>query len=90
MGQSRTQVTLFPEALDDFVTEDNPVRVIDVFADELDLKQIGFNRVIANQSGRPGYHSATILKLYTYGYLNRIQSSRRLETEANWSVAMTG
>ena len=88
MGQSRTQVTLFPEALDDFVTEDNPVRVIDIFVDELDLKQIGFNRVVAKQTGRPGYHPATILKLYIYGYLNRIQSSRRLETEANRNVEL--
>mgnify|MGYP000276838009 CR=1 FL=1 len=87
-GQSRTQVTLLPEALDDFVTEDNPVRVIDIFVDELDLKQIGFNRVVAKQTGRPGYHPATILKLYIYGYLNRIQSSRRLETEANRNVEL--
>ncbi|HCG5126698.1 TPA: IS1182 family transposase [Vibrio parahaemolyticus] len=87
-GQSRTQVTLFPEALDDFVTEDNPVRVIDVFVDELNLKQMGFNRVIAKRTGRPGYHPATILKLYIYGYLNRIQSSRRLETEANRNIEL--
>ncbi len=87
-GQSRTQVTLFPEALDDFVTEDNPVRVIDVFVDELNLEQMGFNRVIAKRTGRPGYHPATILKLYIYGYLNRIQSSRRLETEANRNIEL--
>lgn len=80
-GQSRTQATLFPEVLDDFIAEDNPVRVIDVFVDELNLEQMGFNRVIAKRTGRPGYHPATILKLYIYGYLNRIQSSRRLETE---------
>lgn len=87
-GQSRTQVTLFPEALDDFVTEDNPIRVIDVFVDELNLEQMGFNRVIAKRTGRPGYHPATILKLYIYGYLNRIQSSRRLQTEANRNIEL--
>ena len=87
-GQSRTQVTLLPEVLDDFVAEDNPVRVIDVFVDELDLQQMGFNRVVAKRTGRPGYHPATILKLYIYGYLNRIQSSRRLETEANRNIEL--
>ena len=87
-GQSRTQVTLFPEALDDFVMEDNPVRVIDIFVDELNLEQMGFNRVVAKHTGRPGYHPATILKLYIYGYLNRIQSSRRLETEANRNIEL--
>ena len=87
-GQSRTQVALLPEVLDDFVAEDNPVRVIDVFVDELDLQQMGFNRVVAKRTGRPGYHPATILKLYIYGYLNRIQSSRRLETEANRNIEL--
>jgi len=87
-GQSRTQVTLLPEVLDDFVAEDNPVRVIDVFVDELDLQQMGFNRVVAKRTGRPGYHPGTILKLYIYGYLNRIQSSRRLETEANRNIEL--
>lgn len=87
-GQSRTQATLFPEVLDDFIAEDNPVRVIDVFVDELNLEQMRFNRVIAKRTGRPGYHPATILKLYIYGYLNRIQSSRRLETEANRNIEL--
>lgn len=87
-GQSRTQATLFPEVLDDFIAEDNSVRVIDVFVDELNLEQMGFNRVIAKRTGRPGYHPATILKLYIYGYLNRIQSSRRLETEANRNIEL--
>lgn len=76
-GQGRHQVTLLPEVLDDFVTEDNPVRVIDVFVDGLHLDALGFERVNAKQTGRPGYHPATMLKLYIYGYLNRIQSSRR-------------
>ena len=87
-GESRTQVTLFPEALDDFVTEENPVRVIDAFVDGLDLKHLGFNRSIPKHTGRPGYHPATLLKLYVYGYLNRIQSSRRLEQETQRNVEL--
>ena len=77
-GQGRHQVTLLPEVLDDFVTEDNPVRVVDVFVDGLQLDVLGFENVNAKQTGRPAYHPATMLKLYIYGYLNRIQSSRRL------------
>ena len=76
-GQGRHQVTLLPEALDDFVTEDNPVRVVDIFVDGLQLDALGFERVNSKPTGRPGYHPATMLKLYIYGYLNRIQSSRR-------------
>ncbi|MDM2816062.1 IS1182 family transposase [Citrobacter sp. Cpo102] len=87
-GQGRHQVTLLPEVLDDFVTKDNPVRVIDVFVDELQLDTLGFERVNAKQTGRPGYHPATMLKLYIYGYLNRIQSSRRLEKEAHRNVEL--
>lgn len=87
-GQSRTQATLFPEALDDFVTDENPVRVIDVFVDELDLLSLGFSKVKAKVTGRPGYHPATMLKLYIYGYLNRIQSSRRLERETQRNVEL--
>jgi len=87
-GHSRTQTTLFPEALDDFVSEDNPVRVIDVFVNGLDLASLGFERVNAKLTGRPGYHPATMLKLYIYGYLNRIQSSRRLEKETHRNVEL--
>ncbi|MDP5129608.1 MAG: IS1182 family transposase [Paraglaciecola sp.] len=87
-GQGRHQITLLPEALDDFVTEDNPVRVIDVFVDGLHLDSLGFERVTAKQTGRPGYHPATLLKLYIYGYLNRIQSSRRLEKETHRNVEL--
>jgi len=87
-GQGRNQITLFPEALDDFVTEENPVRVVDAFVDELDLRELGFNRVIAKNTGRPGYHPAALLKLYIYGYLNRIQSSRRLEKESHRNVEL--
>jgi transposase len=87
-GQSRPQTTLFPEAIDDFVTEDNPIRVIDLFVDQLDLLELGFEAVNAKLTGRPGYHPATMLKLYIYGYLNRIQSSRRLEKESHRNVEL--
>ncbi|EAU2708104.1 IS1182 family transposase [Salmonella enterica] len=87
-GQGRHQVTLLPDALDDFVTEDNPVRVVDIFVDGLKLDSLGFRRVDAKRTGRPGYHPATLLKLYIYGYLNRIQSSRRLEKEAHRNVEL--
>ncbi len=87
-GQSRHQSTLFPEVIDNFVTEDNPVRVIDVFVDQLDLLSLGFESVTAKQTGRAGYHPATMLKLYIYGYLNRIQSSRRLEKETHRNVEL--
>lgn len=75
-GEARTQVSLLPECLDDFVTEDNPVRVIDVFVDELDLGKLGFAGVAPETTGRPSYHPATLLKIYLYGYINRVQSTR--------------
>jgi transposase len=78
----RGQSTLFPECLDDWIDEDNPVRAIDVFVDALDLAGLGFDRVDPQATGRPSYHSTVLLKLYIYGYLNRVQSSRRLEREA--------
>jgi transposase len=81
-GVDRGQSTLLPECLDDFIDEDNPVRVVDVFVDELDLGGLGFDRVDPKATGRPGYHPSDLLKLYIYGYLNRVQSSRRLEREA--------
>jgi transposase len=87
-GQSRSQSTLFPEAIDDFIAEDNPIRVIDVFVDQLDLLELGFEAVNAKLTGRPGYHPSTMLKLYIYGYLNRIQSSRRLEKESHRNVEL--
>lgn len=86
-GENRSQATLFPERLDDYVAEDNPVRVIDVFVDELDLSGLGF-KVIAEVTGRPGYHPATLVKLFIYGYLNRVQSSRRLEREAQRNLEL--
>ncbi len=85
-GVDRAQSTLFPECLEDWIDEDNPVRVIDVFVDELDLGGLGFGRAVPEVTGRPGYHPAMLLKLYIYGYLNRVQSSRRLEREAGRNV----
>jgi transposase len=87
-GEDRNQSTLFPERLDEYIAEDNPVRVIDVFVDELDLADLGFERVVPQVTGRPGYHPATLLKIYVYGYLNRIQSSRRLERETQRNVEL--
>jgi transposase len=86
-GEDRSQATLFPERLDDYVAEDNPVRVIDVFIDDLDISGLGF-KAEAAATGRPGYHPKTLLKLYVYGYLNRVQSSRRLEREAQRNVEL--
>jgi transposase len=86
-GEARSQATLFPELLDDYITEENSVRVVDVFIDGLDLSVIGFNAQPAD-TGRPAYHPATMLKLFIYGYLNRIQSSRRLEREAGRNVEL--
>ena len=80
-GEDRFQATLFPERIDDYVAEDSAVRVIDVFIDELDLSGMGF-RTQPNETGRPAYHPTTMLKLFVYGYLNRVHSSRRLEREA--------
>ena len=86
-GEDRRQATLFPERLDDYIAEDSAVRVIDVFIDDLDLSGLGF-KVEPSDTGRPAYHPATMLKLYVYGYLNRVQSSRRLEREAQRNVEL--
>jgi transposase len=85
-GSDRGQSTLFPECVADWIGEDNPVRVIDVFVEELDLADLGFGGVNPEVTGRPSYHPAVLLKLYIYGYLNRVQSSRRLEREAGRNV----
>ena len=85
-GGGRFQVTLLPEALDDYVGEDNPVRAVDAFVEELDLAGLGFGRAEPAETGRPAYHPADLLKIYIYGYLNRIPSSRRLEREAQRNV----
>ena len=87
-GEQRTQITLLPEMLDDYITEENSVRVVDVFIDNLDLQSLGFDGVMPAATGRPSYHPAVLLKLYVYGYLNRIQSSRRLEREAQRNVEL--
>ena len=86
-GEDRHQATLFPERLDDYIAEESSVRVIDVFIDDLDLSGLGF-KVVPSRTGRPAYHASTLLKLYVYGYLNRIQSSRRLEREAQRNVEL--
>ena len=78
-GADRGQSTLLPECLDDFIDESNPVRAIDVFVDALDLAGMGFGGINPAATGRPAYHPAVLLKLYVYGYLNQVQSSRRLE-----------
>jgi transposase len=81
-GANRGQSPLLPECLDDFIDESNPVRVVDAFVDALDLAELSFDGVEPAATGRPAYHPSTLLKLYIYGYLNRVQSSRRLEREA--------
>ena len=85
-GSDRTQSTLLPACLDDFIDDSNPVRVIDAFVDALDLAELGFDSVEPAATGRPSYHPSALLKLYIYGYLNRVQSSRRLEREAGRNV----
>jgi transposase len=87
-GECRTQTTLLPESIDDYISDTNPVRVVDVFVDELDLGNLGFEGVEPAATGRPAYHPAILLKIYIYGYLNRIQSSRRLEKEAQRNVEL--
>ena len=87
-GEDNYQATMFPERFDDYITEDNSVRVVDVFIDSLDLSGLGF-KTVAENTGRPGYHPSTMLKLYVYGYLKRAQSSRRLEREAQRNVTLS-
>ena len=87
-GEHRGQGTLLPESLEDYVSDTNPVRIVDVFVDELDLVNLGFDSAIPADTGRPAYHPAILLKIYIYGYLNRIQSSRRLEREAQRNVEL--
>lgn len=87
-GESRGQLTLLPESLEDYVTEDNPVRVIDAFVDGLDIKSMGFTKHTPSKDGRPGYDPRDMLKLYMYGYLNKIRSSRKLRTECSRNVEL--
>ena len=87
VGDDRSQSTLFPERLDDYLGEDNPVRAVDVFV-ETDLAGLGFGGVEPEATGRPAYHLETSLKIYVYGYINRVQSSRRLERECQRNVEL--
>src|SRR5215469_5774408 len=87
-GQDRSQLILLPDCLDDYVGEDNPVRIVDAFIDELDLAVLGFAGVVPEMTGRPSYHPVTLLKIYLCGYLNRVQSSRRLEREAQRNIEL--
>ena len=87
-GTDRTQTTLLPESLEDYVAEDNPVRVVEAFVEELELRTLGFKSIDPALTGRPAYHPSVLLKLYIYGYLNRIQSTRRLEMEAQRNVEL--
>ena len=87
-GENRSQSTLFPESLDDYIAQDNAIRVVDAFVNKLDFQDLGFTRAAPSATGRPGYQPATLLKIYVYGYLNRIQSSRRLERESHRNVEL--
>jgi transposase len=87
-GADRGQSTLLPECLDDWIDEENPVRVIDAFVDALDLGNLGFDLIEPAATGRPGFHPSVLLKLYVYGYLNRVQSSWRLEREAGRNLEL--
>ena len=80
-GIDRGQATLFPECLEDWIDADNPVRVIDAFVEKLDLSRLGFDGVAPEATGRPSYHPSVLLKLYIYGYLNRVQSS-----DGTWTI----
>jgi transposase len=85
-GEDRSQITLFPERLEDYVAKDNPVRVVDAFVNQLDLGDLGFSRVVPRWTGHPIYRCSDLLKLHIYGYLNRVQSSRRIELEVMRNV----
>ncbi len=87
-GDDRKQVALLPECVDDYIGQDNPVRIVDVFVDELDLTTLGFNGTTPAITGRPSYHPGVMLKIYIYGYLNRVPSSRRLERECQRNVEL--
>jgi transposase len=87
-GADRLQATLLPDTIEDYVGEENPVRVVDAFVDVLDLGALGFDGVIPEETGRPSYHPATMLKIYVYGYLNQVQSSRGLERECHRNLEL--
>lgn len=87
-GESRQQTALFPESLDDYISSDNPIRFVEVFIESLNLDELGFHRALPAKTGRPAYHPETLLKIYIYGYMNRIQSSRRLERETQRNLEL--
>lgn len=87
-GENREQSTLFPERIDDYISDENPIKLVDAFVDRLDLFELGFKSAEPKSTGRPAYHPSTMLKLYTYGYLNKVQSSRKLEREANRNLEL--
>ena len=87
-GMDRGQMVLFPDSLDDYISDDSPVRVIDAYVDSLEMKALGFSKAEPNETGRPMYAPQDILKLYLYGYMNRLRSSRRLETESQRNVEL--
>ena len=84
----RNQVSLLPECVDDYVAEENPVRVIEALVEQLELQEMGFEGVDPEATGRPAYHPSVLLKIYLYGYLNRVQSSRRLEHETQRNIEL--
>jgi transposase len=87
-GADRTQVSLLPDCIDDYVGTENPVRVVEAFVEQLDLREMGFESVDPEATGRPAYHPSVMLKIYIYGYLNRVQSSRRLEHETHRNIEL--
>lgn len=87
-GADRRQATLLPDTIEDYVGDENPVRVIDAFVDMLDLAAVGFDGVVLEETGRPSYHPATMLKMYVYGHLNQVQSSRGLERECHRNLEL--
>lgn len=87
-GQYRDQITFLPDCIDDLIGQDNPVRVIDCFVENLDMEELGFQRAIPNSTGRPGYDPRDLLKLYIYGYMNKIRSSRKLMKECGRNIEL--
>jgi transposase len=87
-GSDRDQVTLLPECLDDYIAEENPIRAVDAFVEALDLDALGFARAAPASTGRPAYHPGVLLKIYIYGYLNRVASTRRLERECQRNLEL--
>ena len=87
-GENREQSTLFPERIDDYISDENPIKLVDAFVDRLNLLELGFESAQPKSTCRPAYHPSTMLKLYIYGYLNKVQSSRKLEREANRNLEL--